>query len=880
MSSEKMIALLIAVFLLLTSVTLIAMPFKPTIVNAQTSDEIGGMHGTPPGVSGDPHLNITVPPGVTPDYTLYKIAFMSISPDPIGIGQPILVNIWTTPGTHHAFYMVGYKVTLEKPNGDTVVLGPVNSYYGDCTAWFQYVVDQVGTWKAKFESPGTFIPKGVYVDRPGTVGSGNYTLSYSLYYTAASTDWQNFTVQADMVASWRSVPLPTDYWIRPISAENREWYQIGGNYPWSGAIYYPDGRVLVSSNYKYQAWVQAPNTAHVVWRIKGTDSGIIGGGEAYQIALTSGGGNPSIIYNGRCYQSRSIVVNGVQTSVYSCYDLRTGQVYWDRTGISPTPTNIYYEKSTAEAVPGATETQGFSVYLVAISGGRLIKYNPWTMAASANVSLPTGITSGTIYNNEWVFTVQTINATTNNYRLINWSMAGSNTNFTTRIGTNITWPKSSLGNLDFDAGLAVASGLNIYWPPEVESDRQPGAVGYQYVIGYRIETVDLYTGALLVNVSSDDTLNDRSNSQTSIANRGKTAVSTDGRHWSCWDARTGKLAWRSDLTAYPWGNFWAYNTASYDFNESKSAIIGCSYAGIYAIDWDNGHIIWHYSSPMTPFEDPYQTEPFFTGVVIADGKVYGYGGEHSPSQPVTRGWHLHCVNATTGEGIWKITGPMTPGAVADGYLTASDPYDGYMYVFGKGKSATTITAPDTAVAKGTAVVIKGTVMDMSPGDRGSIYNPAQPPDSPTAPGTVPCVSAASMETQMEYLYMQHPIDGLYHNQTITGVPVALTAIKSDGSVIDIGTTTTNGYYGTFGYEWTPPDEGTYTVLASFAGDDSYGSSSAATSLSVGPAIATPSTPEIPTPVDTTMVIIGTGVAIIIAVVIAVAVAVLLLRKRQ
>ena len=31
-----------------------------------------------------------------------------------------------------------------------------------------------------------------------------------------------------------------------------------------------------------------------------------------------------------------------------------------------------------------------------------------------------------------------------------------------------------------------------------------------------------------------------------------------------------------------------------------------------------------------------------------------------------------------------------PGAVADGYLTGSDMYDGYMYVFGKGKSDTTV----------------------------------------------------------------------------------------------------------------------------------------------------------------------------------------------
>jgi hypothetical protein len=173
-------------------------------------------------------------------------------------------------------------------------------------------------------------------------------------------------------------------------------------------------------------------------------------------------------------------------------------------------------------------------------------------------------------------------------------------------------------------------------------------------------------------------------------------------------------------------------------------------------------------------------------------------------------------------------------------------------------------------------------MDMSPGDQGSILNPTMPLDSPTKPGTVPCVSPSSMETQMEYLYMQHPIDGLYHNETITGVPVILTAISSDGTVYDLGTVTTNGYYGTFSYAWAPPKEGTYTVTATFAGDYSYGSSTAATAVSVGPApTATPTispttgASNVATTTDLMIYIVGTGIAIIIAVAI---VGILMLRK--
>jgi hypothetical protein len=192
-------------------------------------------------------------------------------------------------------------------------------------------------------------------------------------------------------------------------------------------------------------------------------------------------------------------------------------------------------------------------------------------------------------------------------------------------------------------------------------------------------------------------------------------------------------------------------------------------------------------------------------------------------------------------------------------LTAANDWDGTMYVFGKGLSATTVTAPNVVVSKGSGVVIQGTVLDQSP---------AQP--------NTPCVTAASMQTQMEYLHLQQPIDGLWNNLTITGVPVTLTAIASDGSVIDIGTITTNGYYGTFGYTWVPPSEGQYTVVATFAGDDSYGSSAASTAVAVGPAPEQITLPEQVTPADYTWTIVGMGIAIIIAVAIA---TVLILRKR-
>ena len=130
--------------------------------------------------------------------------------------------------------------------------------------------------------------------------------------------------------------------------------------------------------------------------------------------------------------------------------------------------------------------------------------------------------------------------------------------------------------------------------------------------------------------------------------------------------------------------------------------------------------------------------------------------------------------------------------------------------------------------------------------------------------------------------MQMPIDSIWHNTTITGVPVTLTAMNQAGNYIDIGTVTTEGYYGTFGLSWTPTAEGTYRIIATFEGDESYGSSGAATYVTVGPAASasgpiepenpetpeTPETLETPEPEPTETPLITTEVAIIAAVVIA------------
>ena len=769
--------------------------------------------------------SVPLPPGVTPDHTLDTVAYLSFRPNPVGLGQTFLVNMWITPSTHVSRYFTDYKVTITDPDGNEDVLY-MDSYRADTTAWFEYVADQVGTWKLKFDMPGGYFPPGNYTAQPGAVFyPAGAVLSFpeSVYYKPCSTGWQELVVQEEQVLSWPPSPLPTDYWTRPVSPENREWASILGWYPWrarGGGPDWPADTNIYASNYDFTPYVQAPETAHVVWRRLGALSGLAGG-DLGTFSFEGGGGTPSMIYAGRCYSTVTKIVNATAKLFWQCYDLRTGELYWETEAQSTTfwwfgifpitiavvPSNIHFEEGHGE-VPGAQLTFGMNDYLIGISGEKLRKWDPY----DGSLDLEVDAMSGTIYSDPYVLSVQNIGTFwAPEYRLINWTVQGSTSNFTERIITNITWPWSSLGTCqDFEAGIAVQQNSIDY-----------SAAGADW-IGVELRAASLKTGQELWNITVDE----RSYSfACTVADHGKVAVLMKDGYFNCYNLLDGSLAWKSEAMDYPWGQA---SFGAYAIHSAYGMFYRAAYDGVYAFDWDDGHIVWHYQHPSVPYETPYAGYySFNSGGNIADGKLYIQNSEHTTTQPVTRGWKLHCINATTGEGIWNITAAAAFGgayAIADGYLTASNNYDGYMYVFGKGPTATTVSASPKTIANGATVLIEGTVTDQSPAQ----------------PGT-PCVSKESMATYMEYLHMQKPIPDGY---IVTGVPVMLLAIDSDGSVIEIDTVTSD-VSGSFQCAWTPPDKGLYKITATFLGDDSYGSSWAETAVSVGSAPEEPPEPTEP-----------------------------------
>jgi hypothetical protein len=288
---------------------------------------------------------------------------------------------------------------------------------------------------------------------------------------------------------------------------------------------------------------------------------------------------------------------------------------------------------------------------------------------------------------------------------------------------------------------------------------------------------------------------------------------------------------------------------------TDDAVYDMGYDGyVHAYDTKTGKELWKYFSGNSTYT-PYGHWPFYHGTpVVADGKVFASTGEHSPTMPLLSGESLHVINATTGEGVWNMSGWLTPLAVADGVLLAFNAYDNRLYAFGKGKTATTISASPTVSTEGSSVLIQGTVTDQSPGAKGTS-----------------AISDKSMSPWMEYLYRQKP-----RPTDATGVEVTLDAVDPNGNFVHIGTVTSDTS-GTYSYMFTPEVPGKYTVIATFAGSESYWPSYTETAIGVDEAPAAPAAPEPAAPLPPyEMYTIGAAIAIIIAVAI---VGLMILRKK-
>ncbi len=626
-------------------------------------------------------------------------------------------------------------------------------------------------------------------EAPGTVWwefafdqLGNWSIKFEFagdHFSKASSVTRSIMVQQTPISyPIVDTPLPTEAWTYPVNVFNREWRNIAG--PWYMANYN-------SSKGSWNPYTEAPKSAHILWKA----DPISGVGGFIGATAASSGITTSNIYSSTSINIQTVMAGrGYYTASgkINCVNMSNGQNLWSVNGSF----NLGATRSGLPVLYEFTSTR-FRVY-DALTGTQTLDVPGISMANE-------------MYYDPYVFSQS-------GDRIIKWTTSGTTSTFADRIIYNVSTPLA-----------AMASSNTLLQNDILFQVSGPGQGASSPT--YLARAINATTGETLYNHTlynpSDSywiyNQGPASGSGYGLYYRSSVPIVNQGLGYIAYNVTTGYLQWTSEKTEYPFGNFWAYNPQACGYG----LIFGLGYSGIYAFNVTNGKIVWHYSAGNSGMETPYNTWSFGSiGPVIGGGIVFAPSSEHSPTF-YYRGTELHAVDALTGQKVWSILGYYTPTAIAYGILLARDTPNGYTYAFGKGETATTVSASSKIVAKGSYVLIEGTVMDQSP---------AQP--------NTPAISDASMSSWMEYLHMQQP-----KPTNATGVSVKLTAIDANGKATNIGTVTSDAS-GLFKKIWSPTTEGEYTIVATFDGSESYYGSSAEVAVGVTPATAAPSAAPTPT----------------------------------
>jgi outer membrane protein assembly factor BamB len=769
-------------------------------------------------------------------------AFLSVSPNPAGVDQQVLVSMWIAPITPTSYeYFQDFTVTIMDPDGTTETKTGLNaSPMGG--QYFVYTPAKIGNYTFKFTYPGQTFSTG---DKYLSVESPTTTLS----------------VQQEPMPSFQETPLPEDYWKRPINAENRNWASISGN--WLQYNYNATNRGYGDSVGAFNPYSQAPRSPHIVWTKENGLGGLVGGtsgstsyytGQSYDPYVS-----PPIIMNGRLYYHIHRSEYGDQPTYPGvvCVDLRTGEELWRNMEGHITNGQLFlYDSGDGHGIiPYLWDLTGstWDVY-DANTGERVFSFDNATTCNRYSVLYGD---DGTIFYyilnglNNWLAMWNSTKAFYNNGLFYISSFAEEPVyyyapwldtfDWTLGIEWNVTIPERHAIGTTENPDAVVGPVLDGIASDALIAAVSDGSNSIYYRIAY-----DITTGKELW-VNSDPV-----QGRLKIAGEGVYAVwSFNTGTWTGYDIMTGEKLWESDPFEYPWGSY---------INYGPTVAYGKLYSGawdgyMHALNIKTGKEVWKFSSGTTS-ETIFNTWPFWNGPIIADGVVFAGTGEETPTQPLSRGNRVFAINAETGEEIWNITGLMTLRAIADGYLVAYNDYDNMIYSFGKGPSATTVTAPDTQVTLGETVVIRGTVLDQSPAQAGTA-----------------CVSEESMSAWMEYLHMQKS-----YPTNIIGVQVTIDVLDANGNYRNVGNTTSDAA-GNFGFAFKPDIPGRYQIVAKFAGSEAYGSSSDTTYMYVAEApAATPAPTAQPASVaDLYFLPVSTG--IVVAIVIVLALLILLFRKK-
>ncbi|MCZ2808392.1 MAG: PQQ-binding-like beta-propeller repeat protein [Candidatus Bathyarchaeota archaeon] len=759
------------------------------------------------------------------DLTKQTYAYIGAVPNPVGVNQEVLLHVGITDML--GIETDGWKdltVTVKDPQGETTTLGP---YTTDATGGTGdiFTPTMVGTYELQ-----THFPEQTYFWSEFPVFIPEFFLKLILYQSSDS-EILELEVQQDPIEYYPGHSLPTEYWTRPIDAQLREWYTIGGNW-------------LERTINLYAPYNEyAPETSHILWTKPITTGGLSGGargpygmedGDAYE-----GKFQDSVIINGMLFYNRyAETFTGPMTPQMGIYavDLRTGEELWFRNNTKLDFGQTFYFdmfnyhgvfdylwETTAVFFVGEPETWN--------------AYDPFTgewVYTMENV--PSGPTlrgpNGEILRyivdleNRWMALWNTTEVVLRGKTSADAGSWGRNVDGRTFDGSlginwNVTIPADLPGTVLW--GLedrVIGSNETGYWAPNV---------GDRPITMWGISTAPGKEGDLLFKETWQPPLGDLGLGSSmgmaaSVEDGLFTIYCKETRQVWGFDIDTGKKIW-GPTESLPY--MAQYNIQTHI--AEGTLIVNSLYAGVVrAHDVQTGNVLWTYEVEDTQSEILWSKNWPMQTLFITDGKIYIGQTEHSPIDPKPRGAPFIALDMENGEEVFRADGMFRQtdwgglAIIGDGIIATMDSYDQRIYAIGKGPSEITVSIQDDVIALGSNVLLKGTVMDISAGTEDSAV-------ASRFPAGLPAVADDDMNEWMKYVYKQFPKPA-----DAVGVPVKLEAVDPNNNYQDLGTTTSD-VYGNYGFTFEPEVEGQYMIIATFYGSEAYYGSTTTTYLTVDPA---------------------------------------------
>jgi hypothetical protein len=878
----------------------------------------------------------------TPPWEIYSYPYIVPAPNPVGVGQQVLIVMWVDEPMPSAtatndIKRHGYTLTITAPDETKEVKEWDVVWDSTSIQYVAYTPTQVGTYTLLFEYDGQNYTWG-----------GTYNNDVFLPCSKTVT----LTVQEESLpAATTSYPLPTEYWTRPIEGQNTDWWSISSN--WLGDPYI----LGAGDTYGTQGSIQpngiAPNSPHIMWSKPIQDGGVVGG-SGYHVNGTTyymGGSynmrfaNP-LVMHGRLYYELPLGNSGGGGG-WICVDLRTGEEIWyGPMGVS----------GSGYSDPNFGYLYDYDHYNQhgVIPNGWLFTSN-WGMAydpaTGKNVSLslsnvPTSNQvigpHGEILSYQWS---NLGNSSYPNYYLAQWNSSllfisqtsgtlTANVPITPArptIGANstnplTTWTYNATSGQWTSSTTTSSSGRNWYWKASgtpsgwiytQSSSMTAARLGTNTAPCYNwnVSIQGLGPGTWSVNRVSYDNI--MLVTQGSFGDRG----ATDGANITAISLKSdsvGSVLWTRHYDVAP--NDASRSIAEWDPENGVFVMRDKEPLTLRGFSLEDGRLLWGPTEPMNDYTY------FRTDTYIAYGRVYSacYGGI------------LYCWDVKNGSLLWTYGNGGEGNSTFSGLETAWGRYPVFVDVIADGKIylSTTEHSPGAPFYKDTKYrcvdaytgeeiwTLMGWGTGMDPGcdvvadgffvflncyDM-KVYSVGKGPSAltVTAPdaglefgkslvirGTVMDIAAGTKQDEQAARFpngvpavsdesMGKWMEYVYMQKPrpadAAGVPVTIDVIDSNGNYRTIGTPTSDSS-GMFTFSWVPDIPGDFKVIATFAGSESYWPSFAETSFTVMEA------PE-PTPAPTSepantaeLYFVPATAGIIVAIAVVGVVLMLMLRKR-